>query len=103
MRLAKDGSLQLYYSREKSPRDQDNIMRISHDQGKTWGDASVISGQGILARDGMVGVAEMAAGTLVAVFETDEDGVMHIKSVSSRGEFPYSILGSKSERHIDPR
>jgi hypothetical protein len=47
----------------------------------------VISGQGILARDGMVGVAE-ASRLLVAVFETDEDGIMHIKSVTSRGEFP---------------
>jgi hypothetical protein len=47
----------------------------------------VISGQGILARDGMIGVAEVSR-LLVAVFETDEDGIMHIKSVASRGEFP---------------
>ena len=47
----------------------------------------MISGQGILARDGMIGVAEVSR-LLVAVFETDEDGIMHIKSVTSRGESP---------------
>lgn len=47
----------------------------------------MISGQGILARDGMIGVAVVSR-LLVAVFETDEDGIMHIKSVISRGESP---------------
>jgi hypothetical protein len=91
MRLAKDDSLHLYYSRENSPRDQVNIQRISHDGGETWGEANMVSGQGILARDGMIGLAEVAC-QLVAVFETDEDGIMHIKTISSRGEFQIPYL-----------
>ncbi|KAH8760064.1 Sialidase [Hyaloscypha sp. PMI_1271] len=85
LRLAKDDDLQLYYSHENSPLDQDSIQRISHDGGQSWGEAKVISGQGILARDGMIGVAEVSR-LLVAVFETDEDGIMHIKSVTSRDD-----------------
>ncbi|KAE9372527.1 glycoside hydrolase family 93 protein [Stipitochalara longipes BDJ] len=82
LRLAGDGSLQLYYSKELSPRDQDSILRISHDGGKTWGEAITFTGHDLVTRDGMLGIAELD-GDLVAVFETDEDGIMHIKCVTS--------------------
>jgi len=38
----------------------------------------------MVSRDGMLGLAELN-GDLVAVFETDEDGIMHIKCVTSPG------------------
>ncbi|KAN0110690.1 glycoside hydrolase family 93 protein [Hyaloscypha variabilis] len=82
LRLAKDGSLQLYYSKELSPSDQDSTLRISHDGGKTWGDESAFTGHDMVTRDGMLGLAELN-GELVSVFETDEDGIMHIKCVTS--------------------
>lgn len=84
MRLAKDGSLQLYYSRENGGNDQDSIQRISHDGGASWGGVYAFSGHGIIARDGMLGVEEFE-GELVAVFETNEEGPMHIKCVTSAG------------------
>lgn len=86
MRVANDGSLQLYYSREKARNDQNSIQRISHDDGQTWGEGVTISGGGILSRDGMLGVAPFEDGdALIAVFETDDTGPFSIKSVSSTG------------------
>jgi hypothetical protein len=41
----------------------------------------------MVTRDGMLGLAELD-GELVAVFETDEDGIMHIKCVNSPGTSP---------------
>jgi hypothetical protein len=90
MRIAKDGSLQLYYSRENAGNDQDSIQRVSHDGGATWGPAIAFSGHGILARDGMLGICEFGQ-ELVAVFETnEEDSPMHIKSVTSPGTYLHS-------------
>lgn len=86
MRIAKDGSLQLYYSRENAVDDQDSIQRISHDDGATWGEIIAFSGHGILARDGMLGLAEFRD-EVVAVFETNEDGPMHIKAITSPGAY----------------
>ena len=67
-----DGALQLYYSRENNPTDQDSLLRRSADGGKTWTSAQVISGTGIETRDGMIGVAHTSANskTKVAIFET---------------------------------
>jgi len=84
MRIAKDGSLQLYYSRENGGNDQDSIQRISHDGGATWGEVIAFSGHGIMARDGMLGV-EGLGDELVAVFETNEEGPMHIQCMTSSG------------------
>jgi hypothetical protein len=84
MRLARDGSIQLYYSRENSNNDQDLIQRLSYDRGVTWSSEISISGHGILVRDGMLGVLEWED-ELIAVFETDEEGPMHIKLVTSAG------------------
>jgi hypothetical protein len=67
-----DGTLQLYYSRENNPTDQDSLLRRSDNGGLTWSTAQVISGSGITTRDGMIGVAHTSADskTKVAIFET---------------------------------
>ncbi|KAL9107678.1 MAG: hypothetical protein Q9227_007485 [Pyrenula ochraceoflavens] len=76
LRIATDGSLQLYYSRENSGADQDNLMRTSTDGGASWTSATTVSGSGTNnARDGMVGVASTNGGaSLLAVFETETNG-----------------------------
>jgi Neuraminidase (sialidase) len=84
MRVANDGSLQLYYSRENAGNDQNSVQMISHDDGETWSKRRTISGGGIVSRDGMLGIAEFD-GSLIAVFETNDTGVFSIKSVSSNG------------------
>jgi len=73
---ALDGSLQIYYSRENAANDQDSLLRRSTDGGATWTSAQVISGQGITARDGMLGVARIAANsaTKLAIFESGAPG-----------------------------
>ena len=83
LRLALDGSLQIYYSRENSATDQDSLERISTDGGKTWSSSRTISGTGITARDGMLGVATIAGSKLMAVFETETTGVFNIMSITS--------------------
>lgn len=57
LRLARDGSLQVYYSSENNLPDQDNVMKISRDNGQTWGAMRPVSGQGVTTRDGMMGIA----------------------------------------------
>ena len=89
MRIAKDRSLQLYYSREIHGNDQYSIVRISHDGGATWSPDKTISGASLECRDGMLGVASFNDGgdKLIAVFETNEDGPMSIKSITSSGVY----------------
>lgn len=66
LRLAGDGSVQAYYSSEVSAGDQDNLMRWSFDGGVTWStDVVVVSGGGVAARDGMIGVAPLGGGNLM--------------------------------------
>ena len=85
MRIAGDGTLQLYYSRENSVVDQDSLMRTSNDGGATWSSATVISGAELSnARDGMLGVTSVSGSNLVAVFETETGGgTFHVSSVTS--------------------
>lgn len=83
LRNAQDGSLQLYYSRENSASDQDSLMRTSTDGGQTWSAATTISGQGLNVRDGMVGVATVSGSNLIAVFETSENGLFTVNSITS--------------------
>ena len=63
LRVARNGNVQCYYSSETqnfaNGADQDNIMRVSTDNGRTWGNWIGVSGQGMTSRDGMVGVAEL--------------------------------------------
>lgn len=84
LRLAGDGSLQLYYSRENSAADQDNLMRTSTDGGATWSDSSIVSGaESNDQRDGMTGVATVDGANLIAVFETEAGGYFSINAVTS--------------------
>jgi hypothetical protein len=74
LRIAQDGSLQLYYSRENSGKDQDSLMRTSTDGGKTWSAATTISGAEFNdVRDGMIGVATISGSKLIAVFESEQN------------------------------
>ena len=57
VRLARDGTLQCYFSSENSAGDQDNFMRYSRDGGSTWSEWIHVSGSNANSRDGMVGVA----------------------------------------------
>ena len=102
LRNANDGSLQIYYSRENAANDQDSIQRISYDGGATWSAANTISGAGITARDGMLGLATFNDGVnkLLAVFETTEDGPFCIKSVTSSGT--YLCLGRDLLSFVTP-
>ncbi|KAG2176412.1 hypothetical protein INT43_005646 [Umbelopsis isabellina] len=86
MRLAHDGSIQLYYARENSATDQDIVQHISKDGGATWGPMATIAGATTTGRDGMPGVTEFNTGSgnkLLCIFETTEDGPFHVKSVTS--------------------
>lgn len=76
LRLSSYGELQFYYSREMGGgRDQDNLMRVSHDEGVTWSAANTVSGLDLVTRDGMMGITEVVPGSghLMAVFETVEE------------------------------
>jgi hypothetical protein len=58
LRIARDGSLQCYYSSEISSAVQENLMQVSTDGGATWGPTiSVSGGASVNSRDGMTGVA----------------------------------------------
>lgn len=59
IRVAGDGTIQLYYSSENSGPDQDNIMKTSTDNGQTWHGPFAVSGQGIISRDGMTAVTNI--------------------------------------------
>ena len=76
LRLSSENSnnIQLYYSRENAADDQDSLLRTSTDGGVTWSTASTISGEGITARDGMIGVANFPLGSnsLIAIFESQD-------------------------------
>ncbi|KAI0454830.1 glycoside hydrolase family 93 protein [Xylaria acuta] len=77
LRVAKDGSLQCYYSAENGATDQDGFVKYSYDGGSTWSNATpmTVSGAGVTSRDGMIGVANIDGnGNLMAVFENTEAG-----------------------------
>lgn len=87
LRNAQDGkTLQIYYSRENSAADQDSLMRTSIDGGQTWSTATVISGQDRLSRDGMLGVAVVRGSELIAVFESEQNGLFAVDSIRSRDD-----------------
>ena len=87
LRNAQDGkTLQLYYSRENSAADQDSLMRTSTDGGRSWTTATVISGQDRTSRDGMLGVAAVRGSDLIAVFESEQNGLFAIDSIRSRDD-----------------
>lgn len=59
VRLAADGTLQVYYSEENNQTDQDSHMMHSPDNGTTWIGPVHVSGESVHARDGMTGVAKL--------------------------------------------
>ena len=75
MRIAGDGSLQIYYSKENNGGDQDSLMRTSTDEGVTWSDPVIVTGaEQPNSRDGMQGVATVSGSELIDVFETETGG-----------------------------
>lgn len=76
LRLSNSSELQFFYSREiGGGRDQDNLMRVSQDEGISWSDPRTVSGLDLVTRDGMMGIQEVVPGSghLMAVFETVEE------------------------------
>lgn len=68
LRLASDGTtIQCYYSSEDAADDQNNFMKYSTDGGSTWSDEVAVSGQDVISRDGMTGVAVVSGETLMSV------------------------------------
>lgn len=57
LRIARDGSVQCYYSAENSADNQDNFMKYSTDGGATWSHWVAVSGGDRSSRDGMASVA----------------------------------------------
>ncbi|KAF6826018.1 bnr asp-box repeat domain protein [Colletotrichum plurivorum] len=87
LRLAKDGTVQLYYSAENADNDQDNFMKYSKDGGQTWSNSISVSGGDRVSRDGMVGVAPIDNnGNLIAVFEHTRTGGFNVDYVISHDD-----------------
>ncbi|RFU74914.1 glycoside hydrolase family 93 [Trichoderma arundinaceum] len=87
LRLARDGSLQCYYSAENNAADQDGFMKRSTDGGLTWSNWIKVSGGDRTSRDGMIGVANIDnSGNLIAVFENTESGPFTIDYVLSHDD-----------------
>lgn len=59
LRQSRDGTLQAFYSSEIINSDQDNLMKISKDGGKSWSTETIVSGKDLNTRDGMTGVANI--------------------------------------------
>ncbi|KAK0660082.1 glycoside hydrolase [Cercophora samala] len=89
LRLNQDKTqIQLYFSKELSKTDQDTILVISHDRGRTWSAPATVTGGGERLRDGMVGVAKtrdtaIGRDVLVMVLETTRKGTFSVESVVS--------------------
>ncbi|KAJ9139363.1 Glycoside hydrolase family 93 protein [Pleurostoma richardsiae] len=87
LRLARDGTLQGYYSAENSAADQDNFMKYSTDGGATWSAWIAVSGGDRSSRDGMTGVAPSDNdGNLLCVFENTENGYFTVDYVLSHDD-----------------
>lgn len=86
MRLGCGGEVQLTYSQEFAPDNQNTMRVISHDQGKTWSRPECIEGAREKLRDGMNGIAETTDNgrhALVMVFETTRYGTLNLEAVVS--------------------
>ena len=59
LRVSRNGTIQAFYSSENNQNDQNNIMKISKDNGETWSKPIPVSGKDIRSRDGMAGVANV--------------------------------------------
>lgn len=86
MRIAANGDVQMTYSQEFLPADQDTIMKTSHDGGRTWSPPNTVTGLGEELRDGMTGIAattDKGRPALVMVFETTRLGRFSVEAVVS--------------------
>ncbi|POR36833.1 Uncharacterized protein TPAR_02958 [Tolypocladium paradoxum] len=87
LRVSRDGTLQAFYSSENNKDDQDNIMKISKDNGKTWSKPMPVSGQDKKSRDGMTGVADVDdKGNVICVFESEQNDIFYIDYVLSHDD-----------------
>ncbi|KND86905.1 hypothetical protein TOPH_08448 [Tolypocladium ophioglossoides CBS 100239] len=84
LRVSRNGTIQAFYSSENNAYDQDNIMKISKDNGESWSSPMPVSGQDIRSRDGMTGVANVDdEGNVICVFESLRNNVFSIDYVLS--------------------
>lgn len=86
LRIGAKGEVQMTYSQELEPRDQDTMMRVSHDRGRSWSAARTVTGVGEILRDGMTGIAathDRGRSALVMVFETTRRGAFSVEAVVS--------------------
>lgn len=86
MRIGARGEVQMTYSQELEPRDQDTMMRVSRDRGKTWSAARTVTGVDEKLRDGMTGIAatmDRGRPALVMVCETTRRGTFSVEAVVS--------------------
>lgn len=84
LRLSASNNIQLYYSYVNDSNDQDSLLRTSTDGGVTWTSPLTISGAGIQARDGMLGVTIAPGGSssdLIAIFESLDTVNTHVFTV----------------------
>ena len=83
MRVGADGNVQLYYSEEDAADDQNTMRQVSTDEGATWGEPTMVTGDGVTARDGMCGIAPFED-KLVMVFESvPPNGTFTVNAVTS--------------------
>ncbi|KAK3372604.1 Sialidase [Podospora didyma] len=80
-----DGTLQAYYSHELSPNDQDIVLRMSNDGGKTWGAFINILGAGVPdVRPGMPQVLSLdGKGNLLMVYESNAGKLFRVWAQTS--------------------
>ncbi|RMJ25859.1 hypothetical protein PHISP_03285 [Aspergillus sp. HF37] len=86
MRLGRKGEVQLTYSQEFAPDNQNTMRVISHDQGKTWSKPECVEGARERLRDGMNGIAQTTDNgrdALVMVFETTRYGTFNLEAAVS--------------------
>ena len=83
MRIDANGGCQIYYSEEDAADDQNTMMQSSTDDGATWSAPTMVTGDGVTARDGMVGIAPFGD-DLVMVFESvPPGGTFTVNAVTS--------------------
>lgn len=86
MRLGRQGEVQLTYSQEYAPDNQNTMRVLSHDHGKTWSKPVCIEGDKERLRDGMNGIAatnDNGREALVMVFETTRYRTFNLEAVVS--------------------
>ncbi|KAK3377366.1 glycoside hydrolase family 93 protein [Lasiosphaeria ovina] len=86
LRRSRLGHVQLFFSQELEAADQDTMLVVSLDRGRTWSAPVAVTGAGERLRDGMVGVAstrDRSRDALVMVLETTRRGTFSIECVVS--------------------